>query len=181
MFGNPILNNKKWKINKWNEVLKIKNGKNQKKVEKEDGKYPIYGSGGIMSYANDYICNEDSVIIGRKGNINNPILVRTKFWNVDTAFGLEPSKEKIIVEYLYYFCYFYNFEKHNKAVTIPSLTKTDLLNIDIPVPPIELQNKFAELVEQIDKQKFIVMKILSHVSKIQYLCYNNIRLLIFEV
>lgn len=154
MFGYPILNNKNWKMKKWNEVLTIKNGKNQKKVEQEDGKYPIYGSGGIMSYANDYICNEDSVIIGRKGNINNPILVRTKFWNVDTAFGLEPCKEKIIVEYLYYFCYFYNFEKHNKAVTIPSLTKTDLLNIDIPIPPIELQNKFAEFVKQIDKQKF---------------------------
>ena len=154
MFGYPILNNKNWKMKKWNEVLTIKNGKNQKKVEQEDGKYPIYGSGGIMSYANDYICNEDSVIIGRKGNINNPILVRTKFWNVDTSFGLEPCKEKIIVEYLYYFCYFYNFEKHNKAVTIPSLTKTDLLNIDIPIPPIELQNKFAEFVKQIDKQKF---------------------------
>lgn len=154
MFGDPILNNKSWKLNKWNDVLTIKNGKNQKKVEQEDGEYPIYGSGGIMSYANDYICNEDSVIIGRKGNINNPILVRTKFWNVDTAFGLEPFKDKMIVEYLYYFCYFYNFEKHNKAVTIPSLTKTDLLNIDIPIPPIKLQNKFAEFVKQIDKQKF---------------------------
>ena len=107
MFGDPILNNKNWNLNKWNEVLTIKNGRNQKKVEQKDGKYPIYGSGGIISFANDYICNEDSVIIGRKGNINNPILVRTRFWNVDTAFGLEPCKEKMIVEYLYYFCYFY--------------------------------------------------------------------------
>ena len=98
MFGDPISNNKNWKISKWSEVLTIKNGKSQKKVEQEDGQYPIYGSGGIMSYANDYICNENSVIIGRKGNINNPILVRTKFWNVDTAFGLEPFKEKMIVE-----------------------------------------------------------------------------------
>lgn len=166
MFGDPNFNNKNWKINKWNEVLTIKNGKNQKKVEQEDGIYPIYGSGGIMSYANDYICNEDSVIIGRKGNINNPILVRTKFWNVDTAFGLEPCKEKIIVEYLYYFCYFYNFEKHNKAVTIPSLTKTDLLNIDIPIPPIELQNKFAEFVKQIDKQKIEIENSLKEMQEL---------------
>ena len=168
MFGDPISNNKNWKISKWSEVLTIKNGKSQKKVEQEDGQYPIYGSGGIMSYANDYICNENSVIIGRKGNINNPILVRTKFWNVDTAFGLEPFKEKMIVEYLYYFCNFYNFEKHNKAVTIPSLTKTDLLNIDIPVPPIELQNQFAEIVKQIDKQKFeSVIQSKKEIEKIQ--------------
>lgn len=173
MFGDPILNNKNWKINKWNEVLTIKNGKNQKKVEQEDGKYPIYGSGGIMSYANNYICNEDSVIIGRKGNINNPILVRTKFWNVDTAFGLEPCKEKIIVEYLYFFCYFYNFEKHNKAVTIPSLTKTDLLNIDIPIPQIELQKRFADFVKQIDKQKFEIQKSLEKMQNLYESIMDN--------
>lgn len=173
MFGDPILNNEKWIMSKWNEVLIIKNGKNQKKVEQENGQYPIYGSGGIMSYANDYICNEDSVIIGRKGNINNPILVRTKFWNVDTAFGLEPCKEKINVEYLYYFCYFYNFEKHNKAVTIPSLTKTDLLNIDIPIPPIELQNKLAEFVKQIDKQKSEMKKSLEEMQLLQESLMNK--------
>lgn len=167
MFGDPILNNKNWGLYKWNDVLTIKNGKNQKKVEKQDGKYPIYGSGGIMSYATDYICNEDSVIIGRKGNINNPILVRTKFWNVDTAFGLEPNKDKLLVEYLYYFCDFYNFEKHNKAVTIPSLTKSDLLNIDIPIPDIELQNQFAEIVKQIDEQKFEIQKSLEEMQKLQ--------------
>lgn len=173
MFGNPILNNKNWSLYKWNDVLTIKNGKNQKKVEKQDGKYPIYGSGGIMSYATDYICNEDTVIIGRKGNINNPILVRTKFWNVDTAFGLEPNKDKLLVEYLYYFCNFYNFEKHNKAVTIPSLTKSDLLNIDIPIPDIELQNQFAEIVKVIDKQKFEIQKNLEEMQKLQESLMNK--------
>ena len=170
MFGNPISNNKNWEMYKWDNVLTIKNGKNQKKVEKPDGEYPIYGSGGIMSYARDYICSEDSVIIGRKGNINNPILVRTKFWNVDTAFGLEPNKDKINVEYLYYFCHFYNFEKHNKAVTIPSLTKSDLLNIDIPVPNIELQNKFADFIKVIDKQKFEIEKSLKEMENL----YNSL-------
>ena len=173
MFGDPILNNKNWNLNKWNEVLTIKNGRNQKKVEQEDGQYPIYGSGGIMNYANDYICKEDSVIIGRKGNINNPILVRTKFWNVDTAFGLEPCKHKMMVEYLYYFCCFYNFEKHNKAVTIPSLTKTDLLNVDIPIPPIGLQNEFAEIVKQIDKQKFEIQKSLEEIQKLEESLMNQ--------
>ena len=166
MFGNIYFNDRKWNKNKWGDVLIIKNGKNQKKVESFNGKYPIYGSGGIIGFANDYICNENSIIIGRKGSINKPILVKTKFWNVDTAFGLEPIKEKIKADYLYYFCCFYNFEKHNKAVTIPSLTKKDLLNIVIPVPPITLQNQFAEIVKQIDKQKFESMIQLKMMEKI---------------
>ena len=100
MFGNIHFNDRKWNKNKWRDVLIIKNGKNQKKVESFNGKYPIYGSGGIIGFANDYICNENSIIIGRKGSINKPILVKTKFWNVDTAFGLEPIKEKIKADYL---------------------------------------------------------------------------------
>ncbi|HHA7746469.1 TPA: restriction endonuclease subunit S, partial [Streptococcus pneumoniae] len=133
MFGDVILNEKEWKVSKWNEILTIRNGKNQKQVEDADGKFPIYGSGGIMGYAKDWIVKKNSVIIGRKGNINKPILVRENFWNVDTAFGLEPVLEKINSEYLFYFCQLYNFEKLNKAVTIPSLTKSDLLNISIPL------------------------------------------------
>ena len=72
---------------KFSDVLEIKNGRNQKQVENPNGKYPIYGSGGIMGYADDYICEPYTVIIGRKGTINNPIYVETPFWNVDTAFG----------------------------------------------------------------------------------------------
>ncbi|HEU7995628.1 type I restriction-modification system, S subunit [Streptococcus pneumoniae] len=154
MFGDVILNEKEWKVSKWNEILTIRNGKNQKQVEDADGKFPIYGSGGIMGYAKDWIVKKNSVIIGRKGNINKPILVRENFWNVDTAFGLEPVLEKINSEYLFYFCQLYNFEKLNKAVTIPSLTKSDLLNISIPLPPLALQNEFADFVALVGKSQF---------------------------
>ncbi|MBQ1991690.1 MAG: restriction endonuclease subunit S [Clostridia bacterium] len=154
MFGDVIKNSKNWNVMTWNNVLTIKNGRNQKQVENPNGQYPICGSGGIMSYADDFISNENSVIIGRKGNINKPILMREKFWNVDTAFGLEPNTHTLLVDYLYLFCVFFDFETLNKAVTIPSLTKTDLLNIKIPIPPIELQNDFATFVEQTDKLKF---------------------------
>ena len=154
MFGDIILNDKEWKVSKWNEILTIRNGKNQKNVEDNNGQFPIYGSGGIIGYAKDWIVKKNSVIIGRKGNINKPILVRENFWNVDTAFGLEPILEKLNSEYLFYFCQLYNFEKLNKAVTIPSLTKSDLLDIAIPLPPLSLQNEFAEFVAQVDKSQF---------------------------
>ena len=162
MFGDVILNDKEWKFSKWNEILTIRNGKNQKNVEDKNGQFPIYGSGGIIGYAKDWIVKKNSVIIGRKGNINKPILVRENFWNVDTAFGLEPTLDKINSEYLFYFCQLYNFEKLNKAVTIPSLTKSDLLDISIPLPPLSLQNEFADFVAQVDKSQFaceIVIKL----------------------
>ncbi|PIM77927.1 restriction endonuclease subunit S [Fusobacterium pseudoperiodonticum] len=159
MFGDIKTNDKNWEIYYWKDILNIKNGKNQKQVEDINGKYPIYGSGGIIGRSNAYICNENSIIIGRKGNINKPILVKEKFWNVDTAFGLEVKSEKMSYHYLYYFCLFYDFEIHNKAVTIPSLVKSDLEKIVLPVPPIELQNKFAERIEKIAKLSFILKEL----------------------
>ena len=135
-----IFTENKGVIKEWDEILSIYNGKNQKAVVNECGKYPIYGSGGIMGYANDFICPEGTTIIGRKGSINNPIFVETKFWNVDTAFGLVANKN-LNSKYLYYFCLGYNFLKHNKSTTLPSLTKTDLLKIKMKVPEIEEQEK----------------------------------------
>ena len=105
---------------KFSEVLTIVNGRNQKQVVCDDGIYPIYGSGGIMGYANDYICKAETVVIGRKGSINKPIFVETPFWNVDTAFGLCANSEKLNPKYLYYFCEKFDFEKLNTTVTIPS-------------------------------------------------------------
>ena len=87
----------------FDDVLEIKNGRNQRTVENSNGKYPIYGSGGIMGYADDYICEAQTVIVGRKGSINNPLFVDEPFWNVDTAFGLCARKEVLLPRYLYFF------------------------------------------------------------------------------
>ena len=124
---------------KLGDVAKIINGKNQKAVEDSNGKYPICGSGGIMGYATDYLCPENSVIVGRKGNINRPIFMTQKFWNVDTAFGISANTECMVPKFLFYFCQIYDFQKLNKAVTIPSLVKSDLLKIELPVPSKETQ------------------------------------------
>ena len=94
---------REWDVAFWQDVLTIRNGKNQKKVANPNGLYPIYGSGGIMGYADDYLCEEGTTVIGRKGSINNPIYVQEKFWNVDTAFGL-CAKEMLDKKFLYYFC-----------------------------------------------------------------------------
>lgn len=160
MFGDVINNKKTWPTKRWSYVLNIVNGKNQKKVECENGIYPICGSGGKIGKTNEYLTKENSVIIGRKGNINNPILMKTKFWNVDTAFGLEPNNKDINVEYLYKFCELFDFQRLNKTVTIPSLTKSDLLKIEIPVPPMKLQEEYRNFLAQVDKSKLIIQKAL---------------------
>lgn len=135
-------------MRKWSDVLTIVSGKNQKSVINPNGKYPIYGSGGIIGYADDYLCEPGTTVIGRKGTINSPIFVNERFWNVDTAFGIAPGKD-LIPKFLYYFCLLYNFKSLDKSTTIPSLSKHDLLSIEMPVPHIAEQQRIVTRIEEL--------------------------------
>lgn len=136
---------------RFEDVLEIKNGRNQRAVENPKGKYPIYGSGGIMGYADDYICDAQTVIVGRKGSINNPLFVEEPFWNVDTAFGLSANRDVLLPRFLYYFCKKFDFERLNKAVTIPSLTKSDLLKIEIDLPNLKQQQDVVDRLVKVER------------------------------
>lgn len=128
-----------WELKRFDDVLEIKNGKDQKPVEKLNGQYPIYGSAGnVMGWTDAYICEAQTTIIGRKGTINKPIFIETRFWNVDTAFGLA-AKPVLNPKFLYFFCLSYDFSLHNRGTTIPSLVKTDLLEIKISIPSLSKQ------------------------------------------
>lgn len=137
----------------WSEVLQIINGRDHKPVADPNGEYPVYGSGGLMGRATDYLCPENTVVMGRKGTIDKPYVVTEKFWNVDTAFGVVPNREILHYLYLLWYCKQLDYTKLNKASTLPSTTKDDLLKLSINVPPIELQEQFAAFVRQCDKSK----------------------------
>lgn len=133
---------------RFDDVLIIHNGKNQRDVESKEGKYPIFGSAGkVMGYATSYICEAGTTIIGRKGNINTPIFAETEFWNVDTAFGLA-AKPDLDKKFLYYFCLSFDFSALNRGTTIPSLVKSELLEIAIPLPPLPEQHRLVAILDE---------------------------------
>ena len=147
---------KGWAIGRIDSVVSIINGKSQKDVESHSGAYPIYGSGGIIGRANEYLCPAGSTVIGRKGTINNPIYVKEQFWNVDTAFGIKPS-EAVNDLYFYYFCLLFDFSKLDKSTALPSLTKTAIGNLILPIPPYQEQ---CRIIEAINKYNQIFDKIM---------------------
>lgn len=148
---------KGWSLKTWDEVLEVRSGRNQKEVLNPKGKYPILGSAGnVMGYADKYICEEGTTIVGRKGTIDCPLYIDTKFWNVDTAFGLIAGKQ-LSKRFLYYFCRNFDFKSLDKGTTLPSLVKKDLVKIEMPVPPLSEQQQIVHVIDQafaaIDKAK----------------------------
>ncbi|MEQ9306768.1 MAG: restriction endonuclease subunit S, partial [Marinoscillum sp.] len=81
------------------------------------------------------------------GSIDNPVFIESKFWNVDTAFGLIAGPE-LDKRYLYYFCLSIDFKKLDKGTTLPSLVKKDLIKLQIPIPPLPEQKQIVAILDQ---------------------------------
>ena len=131
------------------ELATIKYGKNQAKVVTTEKKYPIYGTGGLMGYATQFLYDKPSVLIGRKGTIDKIRYVEHPFWTVDTLFYTEINTDIVIPEYFYYALSLIDLAKHNEGTTFPSL-RTDTLNkIEFDIPDIEEQRKIIGILRPI--------------------------------
>ena len=136
-----------WEYKKLGEVAEVIHGKNQKDVLSANGTYPIYGSGGnVMGYASDYLCEAGTTILGRKGSINNPLYIKERVWNVDTAFGIS-AKEGNDGKYLYYFIKTVDWLKKNTGTTLPSLTQQVVKSVVLPVPPLSEQQSIVDYLD----------------------------------
>ena len=80
------------------DLLTIRNGRDHKHLA--DGIYPVYGSGGEMRKVSEYLYDGESVLMPRKGSLNNIMYVNEAFWTVDTMFYSE-MKLSNCAKYIY--------------------------------------------------------------------------------
>ena len=135
-----------WKVAPLKRLLNIQNGADQKAVESEEG-YPIYGSGGIFGYANQYLYDGKSVLLGRKGTIDKPLFVDGKFWTVDTMYWskiLSTADPK----FSYYLSTRIPFDFYSTSTALPSMTKADLGSHIVAYPEVEEQQRIANYLDR---------------------------------
>lgn len=144
-------NKEEYKVYKLNEIMKIKHGKDQKKVLKENGKYPILGTGGVIGSTDDFLYDKESVLIGRKGTIDRPFYMDTPFWTVDTLFYSE-IKEGFSPKYIYYLFNSIPWKNYNEATGVPSLSASTIGTIKVVLPNLEVQKKVANVLTKADEE-----------------------------
>lgn len=139
---------KNWKTYKLSEALEIKYGKDHKKVS--DGDIPIYGTGGIMRFGNQFLYDDESILIPRKGSLNNIYYLNKPFWTVDTLFWSKINKEIVFPKYLFYNLKILDFANMDVGTAIPSLTTKLLNKIEVNIPPLPEQKAIANILSTID-------------------------------
>ena len=130
---------------KLGEVLTIKNGKDYKGFA--EGEIPVYGTGGIMTYIDTFVCDRPSVLIPRKGSLDKLYYVNVPFWTVDTIFWTDINPTIIIPKFVYYYLQMQHLEDLNAAGGVPSLTQTLLNNVKIPLPPLPVQQEIVRILD----------------------------------
>ena len=96
---------------KLSSVCNINYGRDYKKLEK--GNIPVYGSGGVVTYVDEFLYDKPSVLIPRKGTLNNIFYLESKFWTIDTLFWTEINTDIIEPRFLYYYLKTINFNDLN--------------------------------------------------------------------
>lgn len=142
----------KYKRYTLSQLATIKYGKNQKKVLSENGTIPIFGTGGLMGYAIDYLYDKPSVLIGRKGTIGKVKYIEEPFWTVDTLFYTIINKDIVLPKYLYYVMSLIDLNYYNEGTTIPSLRTETLNKLEFDIPSIDDQKLILSCLNPIDEK-----------------------------
>jgi type I restriction enzyme S subunit len=144
-----------WEVVRLGEIGEIVYGERLNESEYiENGIALVYGTTGIIARTEKYLDIGETLILPRKGSINNKFYVEKdqKFFVIDTAFYLKfNSKEAINIKYIFFALNQINFELLNEATGVPSLNRELLKKILIPLPPLPEQQSIAEILSQTDQ------------------------------
>lgn len=133
-----------WEKKSITDILDIKYGKDHKPLK--DGTIPVYGTGGVMRYVENIIHSGESVLIPRKGSLNNILLVNTDFWTIDTMFYSIP-KENNVAKIAYFFLKGIDMYSFNIGAAVPSMTVNILSGMKLLVPNSDMRVKFEEIAD----------------------------------
>lgn len=140
-----------WDQKPLGDALTIRHGRDQKAVVSPNGEIPILATGGLIGWANQWLYDKPSVLIGRKGTIDRPQYMDTPFWTVDTLFYSE-VKDGHVAKFLYYRFCMIDWHVYNEASGVPSLSARSVEQIEVAVPSLEEQTAIAEVLSDLDAE-----------------------------
>ena len=181
MFGEPLISNNYGrvtldKLTKVNQGLQIPISK--RFVDSGENRYKYitiqYLNGGkqteyIENPSARVICKKDDILMTRTGNTGQVITnVEGVFHN--NFFKVDYDREKLNKEFL--ICFFEDegvyrdMIRRATAATIPDLSHSEFYKMSIDLPPLALQNQFADFVQQVNKLKFEIEKSLEEMEEL---------------
>lgn len=140
-------------------------------AKRKKGPYPYYGANGVQDYIDDYIFDDELVLLaedgGNFGSREKPIAYRIsgKCWVNNHAHVLKPKKG-LNVDYLCYSLAFYNVDKLINGATRKKLTQGAVKDMEIPVVSLATQHKIVSQIKKVQSIKKLRQQQLNKLNKL---------------
>ncbi len=189
MFGDPILNEKGWQTSTIGECCSLKSGNSlPAEVENEGGEILYIKVGDMNLIENEkYITTSThtvtektagkgifklgTVLFPKRGGAigtNKKRLTISRVCADLNVMGVTPNS-LLNSEYLYAYFLFIDLSSLNNGSSIPQINNKDISPLVIQIPPIELQNKFAEFVKHVYLERELCAKMIEKLNELRNL------------
>jgi restriction modification system DNA specificity domain protein len=169
MFGDPINNDKKFAVKTGQQCFKFSSGKFLDKNDRVFEGYPAYGGNGIAWKSRNYLIDNSTIIIGRVGAYcGNVRTTHGKVWISDNAIYIKEFKNlDFNLVFLLELMKVIDFSRFADFSGQPKITQKPLEKQKYILPPLALQNEFADFVAQVDKSQLAIQKSLEELETLK--------------
>ncbi len=142
--------NSEWKECRWGDVATLEYGKSLRTYRNDIGKYPVYGTNGLIGWNDEPLCDKPGVIVGRKGAYRGIHYSSAPFFVIDTAFYLKPKIQDLDLRYAYYELLTHDINSMDSGSAIPSTSRPEFYAMRLRLPPLPEQRAIASILGSLD-------------------------------
>ena len=132
------------------KIIILEYGKSLPEKRRIKGDYPVYGSAGIVGTHNDFLIESQSIVVGRKGTVGAVYKTSQPFFPIDTTYYVV-ARNEVNWDWLTALLEFLQLAKLNEATGVPGLNRGNAYKSKVSIPPINEQNRIAEILSSVDE------------------------------
>ena len=139
-----------WKVMRLEKVAPLQRGYDLPTDNIKEGLYPVVYSNGILRFHNEFKAKAPGVITGRSGTIGKVVYVEEDYWPHNTSLWVTNFYNNN-PKFIYYMYVNLNLARFSAGSGVPTLNRNDIHTQTIPLPPLDEQEKIAEILSTWDE------------------------------
>ncbi len=140
-----------WTPTKLERHIELAYGKALKKDARVEGKYRVYGSGGVTGSHHEFLVPGPGIIVGRKGTVGSIYWEPDNFYPIDTTFYVT-VKNGYSLAFAYYLLQTLGLSSMNTDAAVPGLNRNNVYRLQVPSFPTALVGQFSQIVASISEK-----------------------------
>jgi type I restriction enzyme S subunit len=158
---------KGWKLNRFDSIIVLEYGKGLPELRRKQGRYPVFGSNGIVGYHDRGLVKGPGIVVGRKGTIGAVTYSKSDFWPIDTTYYVRMKTSEVDLNWLFYELVHLNLPRLSSADVVPGLKRELVNNLILPVPSLAEQQRIAAALAIVDSAVELADKVIAKTERLK--------------